>query len=86
MFENKMIRGIHISRYIMSWARMGGKLTSTRGVGGFEKWLKTLVINSSKLSDEEIQDIICIADNGKLELELNAKRFLDNKAQVNSED
>ena len=76
MFENKLVKGIHISRYIMSWARVGGPL-NYRGKGyTFGEWLETLEIDGSKLSEEEIHDIMFIAQNGKLELEESAREFI----------
>jgi len=86
MFENKIIRGIHISRFIMSWIRSGGVFGIRDGYGEFHKWLKTLVINGTILSDDEITDIMMIARNGKLELEVSAKKFIQDNAQKDSEE
>lgn len=71
MFENVKVKGIHATRYIMSYIRMGGNLTKREGRGEFENWLKSLGLN-----EEEIWSIVEIAVNGKLELELSATRFL----------
>ena len=73
MFENKIINGVHTSRYIMSWVRSGGIL-GKRGQGyyDFDKWLKKL-----GLDDEDRRYIRNFASNGKLELEESVKRFLD---------
>ena len=73
MFENRIIEGIYISRFVASWVNEGGKLNSK-----FKEWLKTLVINGRKLTDEEIQDIYNFGTNGKLELESSAAKFLNN--------
>lgn len=74
MFENKLIKGIHATRFIMSWVREGGKLGHLGGgYSEFNEWLKSL-----GLSDEEIKDIMEIAQNGKLELEISAKKFTKN--------
>lgn len=72
MFENKLIKGVHITRYIMSWIRAGGTL-SHRGGGywKFENWLKSL-----GLDKDEIHDIMEVAYNGKLELENSAREFI----------
>lgn len=78
MFTNKVIKGIHISRFIMSWIRSGGVFSVRGGYDDFHDWLKTLVINETKLSDDEIADIMEIARNGKLELEMSAKAFIKN--------
>ena len=69
MLENVAVRGIHATRYIMSYVRAGGELG--RQVWEFEKWLKFLGLN-----EEEIYSILHIARNGKLELELSAGQFL----------
>ena len=71
-FENVVIRGTHASRYIMSWLREGG---SIRNRDKFREWLKSLPL---ELTNEEISHIVEIYDNGKLELEVNASRFLKN--------
>lgn len=73
MFENKIINGVHTSRYIMSWVRSGGIL-GKRGQGyyDFDKWLKKL-----GLDDEDRRYIRNFASNGKLELEESVKGFLD---------
>lgn len=76
MFENRMINGYtYATRFIMSWVRMGGKLGKHgEGIDDFKKWLKSL-----DLSDEDIRGIVFLATNGKLELEISAKAFLENK-------
>lgn len=76
MFENRIINGHeYASRYIMSWVRVGGKL-GFRGEGydDFRKWLKSLGLES-----EDIESIIFLASNGKLELEMSAKKFMRNR-------
>ena len=78
MWENKLIKGIHITRFVASWVRSGGKLTNRFGYDEFRQWLESLEINESKLSEEEIYDIMYIAQNGKLELEISAKQFIRN--------
>ena len=74
MFENKQIRGIHATRYIMSWVREGGRFDRHgKGIDDFRKWL-----SSVGLSEDEIHYIEILAQNGKLELEKSAKEFLAN--------
>ena len=79
MFENKLTsNGIYYSRYIASWRRMGGRIY--RG-GLFEQWLK-----KEGLTDEEVSDVLLLAENGKLELEYSAKLFLrENVERSNKE-
>ena len=75
MFENKIINGIHVTRYIASWIRSGGNLDSRKeGIDDFSNWLASLGV-----SDEDIDHIRFIATNGKFELERSAKQFLANK-------
>ena len=74
MFENRIIEGIHISRFVASWVKEGGKLNFT-----FKEWLGTLTINERKLTNDEIREIYDFATNGKLELEILASKFLNNK-------
>ena len=56
MFENKPTHNrIFYSQYIASWKSIGGKIY--RG-GLFERWLR----EKEQLTDEEIRDILNIAD------------------------
>ena len=71
MFENVTVKGIHATRYIMSYIRMGGNLAKRTGRSEFENWLKSLGLN-----EDEIWSISKIAQNGKLELEISATKFL----------
>lgn len=79
MLENKIIRGIHVSRYVASWANSGGTFTPSAQTGrfAFRKWLSTLTIDGACLTENEIQQICNYAGNGKLELETSAKMFLE---------
>ena len=71
-FENKIIEGIHATRYIMSWVREGGQLGRRgEGIDDFHEWLLSL-----GLTDDEAREIEFIAMNGKLELETSARAFL----------
>jgi len=73
MFENVIIRGIHASRYVMSWVRSGGELHWRAGCSEFNEWLESL-----GLDENEISIIVEIASNGKMELETSARIFLKN--------
>lgn len=74
MFENKLINGIHVTRYIMSWVRKGGQLRYGDDIDNFYDWLLSLGLN-----EDEADYIKYIATNGKLELETKAMMFLKNK-------
>jgi hypothetical protein len=72
MFENKLIKGIHASRYIASWLRAGGApLYYGEDIVDFRKWLLSM-----NLTEDEAEHIVRLATNGKLELEGNAEKFI----------
>lgn len=69
-FKNKVINGIHCSRYVASWKATGLKTNYL-----FKLWLEQLVINGRKLTEGEVKFIYNFGTNGKLELESDAKFF-----------
>ena len=71
-FENESIRGIYATRFIASWLRMGGMLCTGKDVDNFRLWLLSLGLNS-----DEVWPIMYLVTNGKMELEVNAKAFLE---------
>ena len=75
MFENKVINGyIYATSFIMSWVRSGGKFDKYgQGYDDFREWLESL-----ELKTEDIEDIMFLARNGKLELEVSAKNYITN--------
>ena len=75
MFENKVIDGYtYATRFIMSWVRSGGKFDkSGKGYGDFRKWLESL-----ELDPVDIENIMFLALNGQLELEVSAKNYMAN--------
>lgn len=72
MFENKLINDIHKSRYIVSWLKAGGSLYYGEDIDNFRDWLLSM-----NLTEDEAQDIVYLATNGKLELESSAKKFIN---------
>lgn len=70
MFENKTYHGIYYSRFVASWAKTVGKINYR-----FREWLENLKIDGEHIPEEIIMEIYNFADNGKLELETNAKLF-----------
>ena len=76
-FENKSIRGIYATRFIVSWTKMGGMLYTKEDLDDFRSWLSCL-----GLEVDDINTIVFLAITGKMELEVNAKAFLEN---LNSE-
>ena len=76
MFENKIYEGIHYSRFIASWVKVGGELKS-RNAWLMKDWLRQLTINDKPIPEEVIMEIYIFATNGKLELQESAKRFLE---------
>ena len=78
MFENKKTtKGIYYSRYIASWLRIGGRIPGRgkrfQNVQLFTRWLSEV----EGLNEKEIADILFLAENGKMELEDSAKKFLE---------
>lgn len=74
-FENKIINGYTFATvFIMSWVRSGGTFGKRgKGYDDFRNWLESL-----ELKTEDIEDIMFLARNGKLELEVSAKKFITN--------
>ena len=71
-FENKISsQGIHYSRYIASYMKEANKLGVRFYFKAFKEWLMKI-----GLSEQESYEIACLADNGKLELEVSAMVFL----------
>ena len=72
MFENKVVGDYtYATRYIASWLRAGGKLEYGRDIDYFRDWLLSL-----SLSEDEVNHIVFLATNGKLELESSAKLWM----------
>ena len=73
MFENIRIDGYtYATRYIASWLREGGQLRYVKDYDNFYKWLLSLGLNK-----EDADHIKFLASNGKMELEREAKKFLN---------
>lgn len=75
MFENKIFEGIYYTRFIASYVKVRGKIDPDE----FRDWLKSLIINGKKLSEDQVWDIYNLATNGKMELETNLKYYLKHK-------
>lgn len=71
--ENPLINDIYASRYIASYSNEIGTIYPTP----FRQWLGSLVVNDSKLSEEDIDFLVDRATNGKLELEEHVRRFFN---------
>lgn len=69
-WENKMAGRIHYSRFIASWMLVGGRTDDNFRM--FEKWLKQLEF----LSENDIDNILFLARNGKAELQDDAADFI----------
>ena len=73
MFENRVINGYtYATRFIASWVREGGKLRTGKDIDDFYEWLLSL-----DLSEDDADHIKFLAENGKLELETSARKFLN---------
>lgn len=71
MYKNNKINDVHETRYIVSWLKAGGDLRYGENYDEFREWLKSL-----ELMDEEIDHVVYLASNGKMELETSAKKFI----------
>lgn len=76
MFTNKTECGIYATRFIASWLRMGGTLKFGEDYDDFRGWLETLKVDGNPLSEQDVNHIVDLAQNGKLELEVSAKQYL----------
>lgn len=73
MFENKQINGYtYATRYIASWIREGGQLRYYNDLKLFKEWLRSLGLN-----EEDVTHILILAENGKMELEHSARKFIE---------
>ena len=84
-FENKIYEGIHYSRFIASWVKVGGELRS-RNAYLMKDWLRQLIINDKPIPEEVIMEIYNFATNGKLELQANARNFIFQRKMKKYED
>lgn len=69
---SEWIKGIPVTRYISSYYIAGGKPYYNM----VKMWLEQLVINDQVLSEEEVALLADCIVNGKMELEMNAKKFI----------
>ena len=78
-FENRMVNGIHASCYAVSFMKECVDAGITPRYRLCMEWLGTLTVNGQRLSEDDKRLICNLLDNGKMELEHNAKEFLKNK-------
>lgn len=74
MFNNNIINtmgGVHETRFIASWLRVGGKLQYGKDYDDFREWLESL-----DLTEDEVEHILNLARVGKVELETSAREFI----------
>lgn len=76
MWSNKTECSIHVTRFIMSWVKMGGTLRTGMDYENFEGWLRTLVVDGKNLSENDVNHILELARCGKMEFEYSAKSYL----------
>lgn len=73
-FQNRLINEIYVSRIVASWAKACWRLNVKCYYGfKFANWLKTL-----GLSNDDVAFVLNYANNGKLELETSAEKFIKN--------
>ena len=75
MNENKSFNGIYYLKYIMSWLRAGGRLSTFSDYGLFVEWLESL-----NIPDDVIDDISAMT-TPNYSLTMDARRFI--KGNVN---
>ncbi len=66
---------MYYSRIIASWTNVGGDVKSKR----FKEWLESITDDDTGervLTDEQVYDIYRLANNGKLEWQENARKFM----------
>ena len=76
MLENKMYEGILYSRFLASWIHEGGS-----NDWRFGEWLRSLIINGKNIPEKIVNEILEFNYYfvGKMELEHDAKKFLQEK-------
>lgn len=77
-WENVYLKkyGMYYSRIIASWTNVGGNVKSKM----FKEWLKSIKDDDTGervLTDEQVYDIYRLANNGKLEWQENARKFME---------
>ena len=82
--ENKYIERMntHYVRFIESWrktCRRKGIFSKYSDKQLFKEWLENLTLFGEELTQDEITDILCIYECGKMELEHSAENFLKEK-------
>lgn len=75
MFSNTKINGYLTSKYISSWVKAGGELT-TESYDMFREWLESLGLNY-----DEVTHIIGVAYLGSDVLRNSAKKFINAKKE-----
>lgn len=78
-WKNNLANGIEYSRYCASFA---GECASIGVYPTYRlcmEWLETLTVNGKPLSEDDKRGICNMLENGKMELEENAREFLKNK-------
>lgn len=77
MFTNHQINGyVYETRFIASWLNSGGQLRYGEDINNFCNWLLSL-----GLDEKDVEHIKFLATNGRLELEISAKNYLEHIAE-----
>jgi len=76
MFENKLYEDIYYSRFIASYIKACRQANVPCKRYEFKKWLEALIINGKSIPAEVISEIDDLFDNGKMELESHAYKWL----------
>ena len=76
MFNNNLNCGIHATRFIASWLRVGGNLRYGNDYDDFREWLETLKVDGNPIPEQDIEHIVELARCGKMEFESSARLFV----------
>lgn len=71
MCDNRLVNGIHQTRYIASWINAGGEIRTGKDMDDFRDWLWSL-----GLADAQVHQIANMAMYGNRDLQDSAKAFI----------
>lgn len=74
-WKNDDANGIPYSRYVSSYMKTCNELAITPMYRHMHDWLSELVVNGSKLGEEDKRNMCEMMDNGKMELEANCSAW-----------
>ena len=87
-WKNEMVMGISLSRYGASWLHAGGDWTDR---DGFVLWMMNIPFENENgeivyISQDDAEDAYEMMSCGKLELEINIRKFLSEYWDTNKQE